>query len=127
MLLDVVTDGFVLYCCGPRAAPNALAASYEWNGWLDLVTIRDFERGHRCSVPYIEWRKRIRLRGGAPHPFRSVHRSVTIMLSTAPAGATGTYRAGDAEPVHHPIQVPGLAACPVGEAGENFPGDGMVV
>lgn len=30
LLGEVVADGFVVYCCGPRAAPNALVASYEW-------------------------------------------------------------------------------------------------
>ena len=30
LLLDVVADGFMLYCCGDRRAPTALAASYEF-------------------------------------------------------------------------------------------------
>ena len=44
LLLDVVADGFLLYCCGPRAAPYALVAAYQWEGYLDLVTIRRFDR-----------------------------------------------------------------------------------
>ncbi|MGQ0718655.1 MAG: hypothetical protein ACT4NP_15360 [Pseudonocardiales bacterium] len=31
MLVDVVADGFVVYCCGPKAAPNALVACYRWD------------------------------------------------------------------------------------------------
>ena len=26
LLVDVVADGFVVYCCGPKSAPNALVA-----------------------------------------------------------------------------------------------------
>jgi hypothetical protein len=44
LLCDVVADGFVLYCCGPRAAPCALVASYQWEDYLDLLTIRRFDR-----------------------------------------------------------------------------------
>ncbi|MGH4014226.1 MAG: hypothetical protein ACRDSL_09920 [Pseudonocardiaceae bacterium] len=51
LLLDVVADGFVLYCCGPRAEPNALVASYEWAQYIDLVTIQDFERVTTARVP----------------------------------------------------------------------------
>jgi hypothetical protein len=28
LLLEVVADGFVLHCCGPRAASAALVAAY---------------------------------------------------------------------------------------------------
>ncbi|MGH3936180.1 MAG: hypothetical protein ACRDS1_14585 [Pseudonocardiaceae bacterium] len=31
LLVDVVADGFALYCCGPKDAPNALVACYEWD------------------------------------------------------------------------------------------------
>jgi hypothetical protein len=51
LLIDVVADGFVLYCCGDRAAPSALVASYEWECCLDLVTIRDFDRVTAARVP----------------------------------------------------------------------------
>jgi hypothetical protein len=51
LLIDVVTDGFVVYCCGPRAAPNALVASYEWEHCLDVLTIRDFNRVTAARVP----------------------------------------------------------------------------
>lgn len=44
LLLDVVADGFVWYCCGRKAEPAALVATYEWDHWVDLVTIKDFER-----------------------------------------------------------------------------------
>lgn len=30
LLLGVVAEGFVLYCCGHRAGPSALVASYPW-------------------------------------------------------------------------------------------------
>lgn len=40
LLLDVVDDGFVVYCCGPKAAPSALVACYQWKKYVDLVTIR---------------------------------------------------------------------------------------
>ena len=51
LLLDVVADGFILYCCGDRAAPYALVASYEWEHCVDLVTIRDFDRVTTARVP----------------------------------------------------------------------------
>ncbi|MGH3841684.1 MAG: hypothetical protein ACRDS0_09620 [Pseudonocardiaceae bacterium] len=44
LLADVVADGFALYCCGPKAAPNALVACYEWGDCVDLLTVRDFDR-----------------------------------------------------------------------------------
>lgn len=44
LLLDVVADGFVVYCCGPRAEPFGLVASYQWEDYVDLVTIRCVER-----------------------------------------------------------------------------------
>lgn len=40
LLLGVVADGFTLHCCGPKAAPFALIASYRWEDYVDLVTIR---------------------------------------------------------------------------------------
>jgi hypothetical protein len=51
LLLGVVADGFVLYCCGDRAAPNALVASYEWEHCVDLVTIQNFTRVTTARVP----------------------------------------------------------------------------
>jgi hypothetical protein len=46
LLVEVVADGFTRYCCGPKAAPNALVAAYEWDHYtcVDLLTIQDFER-----------------------------------------------------------------------------------
>jgi hypothetical protein len=51
LLVDVTTDGFTLYCCGPKSAPNALVASYEWEQYVDLLTIRDFNRVTTARVP----------------------------------------------------------------------------
>lgn len=51
LLLDVVADGFVLYCCGRKTDPNALVASYEWADCVDLITIRDFDRVITARVP----------------------------------------------------------------------------
>lgn len=51
LLVDVVADGFVVYCCGPRAAPNALVASYQWDGCIDVLTIGDFDRVTVARVP----------------------------------------------------------------------------
>ncbi|MGH3994247.1 MAG: hypothetical protein ACRDSN_17520 [Pseudonocardiaceae bacterium] len=51
LLVDVAADGFVLYCCGPKAAPNALVACYEWDQYLDLLTIRNFDRVTTARVP----------------------------------------------------------------------------
>jgi hypothetical protein len=51
LLLDVVADGFVLYCCGPRSAPHALVASYDWDSYVDLLTIRGFDRITAARVP----------------------------------------------------------------------------
>jgi hypothetical protein len=44
LLRDVVDDGFVVYCCGPKAAPSALVACYQWEKYVDLVTIRRVDR-----------------------------------------------------------------------------------
>ncbi len=51
LLVEVVADGFVLYCCGPRAAPNALVATYEWDHHMDLLTVRDFDWVITARVP----------------------------------------------------------------------------
>lgn len=51
LLLDIVTDGFVVYCCGGRDAPTALVASFEWDHYVDLVTIRCFDRITAARVP----------------------------------------------------------------------------
>ncbi len=51
LLLDVVADGFTVYCCGPRAAPFALVASYQWQDCVDLVTIRQFDRITTARIP----------------------------------------------------------------------------
>jgi hypothetical protein len=51
LLREVVADGFVVYCCGPRAAPFALVAAYQWEDYVDLVTIRCFDRVTTARVP----------------------------------------------------------------------------
>lgn len=51
LLVEVVADGFAVYCCGPKAAPNALVACYKWDHCVDLVTIRDFDRVTAARVP----------------------------------------------------------------------------
>ena len=51
LLVDVVADGFVLYCCGHRAGPNALVASYQWDHCIYLITIRNFDRITTARVP----------------------------------------------------------------------------
>ena len=51
LLRELVADGFVLYCCGPRAAPFALVAAYQWEDYVDLVTIRCFDRVTTARVP----------------------------------------------------------------------------
>lgn len=51
LLLDVLADGFTVYCCGPKAEPNALVAAYEWPHCIDLVTIRDFDRIIAARTP----------------------------------------------------------------------------
>ena len=51
LLVDVVADGFVVYCCGPREAPLALVACYHWESYVDLVTIRCFDRITTARVP----------------------------------------------------------------------------
>lgn len=30
LLADVITEGFQMYCCGPKTAANALVACYEY-------------------------------------------------------------------------------------------------
>ena len=51
LLVDIVADGFVVYRCGPRTAPNALVAFYQWDHCIDLLTIRDFDRVTTARVP----------------------------------------------------------------------------
>ena len=51
LLVDVVNDGFTLYCCGPKMAPNALVAAYEWERYVDLLTIRNFDGVITARVP----------------------------------------------------------------------------
>ncbi|MCA1707502.1 MAG: hypothetical protein LC808_31225 [Actinobacteria bacterium] len=51
LLVEVVADGFTLYCCGPKAAPNALVACYEWEHELDLLTVRNFDWVTTARVP----------------------------------------------------------------------------
>ena len=51
LLLDVMADGFTAYCCGPKAAPHALVAAYEWPQCIDLITIHDFERITAARAP----------------------------------------------------------------------------
>lgn len=51
LLVDVVADGFALYCCGPKVAPNALVTCYEWDDCVDLLTIHDFAQVTAARVP----------------------------------------------------------------------------
>lgn len=51
LLVEVVADGFTLYCCGPKTAPNALVACYEWENELDLLTVRNFNWVTTARVP----------------------------------------------------------------------------
>lgn len=51
LLLDVVADGFTVYCCGPKAEPTALVAAYEWPQCIDLITIHDFDRITAARAP----------------------------------------------------------------------------
>ena len=51
LLVDMVNDGFALYCCGQKAAPNALVTCYEWDHYVDLLTIRDFDRIVTARMP----------------------------------------------------------------------------
>ncbi|MGH3672310.1 MAG: hypothetical protein ACRDSH_17025, partial [Pseudonocardiaceae bacterium] len=51
LLADVVADGFTLYCCGPKVAPNALVAAYAWDHYVDLLTVQDFHRVITARVP----------------------------------------------------------------------------
>ena len=51
LLLGVVRDGFVLYCCGGRAEPTALVACCEWEHYVDTVVIRGADRVTAARVP----------------------------------------------------------------------------
>jgi hypothetical protein len=51
LLLDVVADGFTVYCCGPVVAPCALVAAYQWEYYVDLVTIRCFDQVITARIP----------------------------------------------------------------------------
>jgi hypothetical protein len=50
-LHDLVVDGFVVYCCGPRSAPQALVASYQWEDYVDLFIMRRIERIITARIP----------------------------------------------------------------------------
>lgn len=51
LLLEVAADGFTLYCCGPRTAPIALAASYDWGDCIDHLTIWSWDRVTAARTP----------------------------------------------------------------------------
>ncbi len=51
LLVEVVADGFTLHCCGPKDAPRALVACYEWAHHVDLLTMGDFARVVTARVP----------------------------------------------------------------------------
>jgi len=51
LLMAVVEDGFAVYCCGGRAEPTALVASYEWERCIDIVTIRGLDWVIAARVP----------------------------------------------------------------------------
>jgi hypothetical protein len=51
LLLDVLADGFTVYCCGSKAAPTALVATYDWPDCIDVITIRDFDRITAARTP----------------------------------------------------------------------------
>lgn len=51
LLAEVAADGFALYCCGPKTAPYALLACYEWGCCVDVLTIADFDRVTAARVP----------------------------------------------------------------------------
>ena len=53
LLVSVAADGFTVYCCGLRHAPTALAACYEWQNYVDLLTIGDFDRVTAARVPRV--------------------------------------------------------------------------
>ena len=44
LLVAVVADGFTLYRCGPKDAPRALVACYQWADYVDVLTVGDFAR-----------------------------------------------------------------------------------
>ena len=51
LLAKVVADGFTAYRCGPRHAPYALLACYQWDHYVDLLTIQNFDRMITARVP----------------------------------------------------------------------------
>jgi hypothetical protein len=51
LLVKVVADGFTAYRCGPKHAPYALLACYQWDHYVDLLTIADFDRMLTARVP----------------------------------------------------------------------------
>jgi hypothetical protein len=51
LLLEVLADGFTVCCCGPKSEPTALVAAYDWPHYIDLITIRDFNRITAARIP----------------------------------------------------------------------------
>lgn len=51
LLVKVAADGFTAYRCGPKHAPYAVLACYEWDHYVDLLTIADFDQMITARVP----------------------------------------------------------------------------
>lgn len=51
LLVKVAADGFTAYRCGPKHAPHAVLACYEWDRYVDLLTIADFDWVITARVP----------------------------------------------------------------------------
>jgi hypothetical protein len=100
LLGDVVADGFALYCCGPRATPWALVASYQWEDYLDLLTIRRFDRITTARIPARSDR-RVRTEG----------RGVGLRRTTT-AGVAGITQPAPPDPSSGPHQCLPRASCP---------------
>jgi len=109
LLLDVVADGFTVYCCGPLALPTALAASYEWEDCVDHITIRRWDQVTAARLPKLGRAKLGRVDVFAPEvvvwsyegPAECTLRALlTLVHPQHPDAPTGAY------PAPHSLQVP---------------------
>jgi hypothetical protein len=51
LLVDVVNDGFTLRYCGGVAEPSAIVCTYDWDDYVDMVTLKGFQHVTAARVP----------------------------------------------------------------------------
>lgn len=44
-------SGWTHYCCGDRKSPHALVSTYDWGGYVDVITIRGADQVTAARLP----------------------------------------------------------------------------